>query len=401
MRRYLPILLILILFSAFSACEKKEEGGTGGNSPSAAGDKLKIGEYGSLTGANADFGQSTKRGIELAQEEQNKAGGLLGKQVEVMVEDTRSTPQEATSAVQKLIERDKAVAILGEVASTNSIAGGTVCQEKGIPMISPASTNPKVTEVGNQVFRICYLDDFQGEVVARFAAKSMNFKKVAILHDNSNDYSLGLTKFFTEAFKKYGGEILADEAYQTTDPDFSAQLTKIATLKPDAIFVPGYYSQVGQIAQQARKAGITVPLLGGDGWDSPSLIDLGKDALNGCYFATHYTAEDPDPDIQKFVSSYKAKYNLVPDAMAALGYDAAHIMFDAIKKANSADSKAIRDAIGQTKDFKGVTGSISINDKRNAVKPIVIVEIVAGKCKLKETIKPEGAAAAPATPAAK
>ena len=280
--------------------------------------------------------------------------------------------------------------IVGESASTNSIAGGQVCQAKGIPMITPSSTNPQVTQIGDYIFRVCFLDDFQGEVMARFATNTLKAKKVAIFYDKSNDYSVGLSKYFRQAFEKSGGEIVIEEAYQASDADFSAQVTNIAAKKPDAVYVPGYYTQVGQIAQQARRAGLTVPLLGGDGWDSPILIEIGKEAINGSYFSNHYTIEDPDPNVQKFVKEFKAKYNQVPDAIAALAYDAARILFASIKSVGSTDGKAIRDSIAKVKDYKGVTGKITIGPTRDAVKSAVIVGVEDGKYKLKETMAPAG-----------
>ncbi|MEW6730584.1 MAG: ABC transporter substrate-binding protein [Acidobacteriota bacterium] len=393
----LLLMLIAILLGSSVACEKKENGTNGIGLQT---DKIRIGEYYPLTGELATFGQSGKQGIELAQEEYNKAGGLLGKQIEVIVEDDRSQQQEAKSAVQKLIDKDRVIAVLGEAASTNSIAGGTVCQEKGIPMISPSSTNPRVTQIGDYIFRVCFIDTFQGEVMARFAATKLGLKKVAILHDNGSDYSVGLRDQFTKTFKELGGEILLDEAYQQGDPDFNAQLTKIRALKPEAIYVPGYYDDVGKIAVQSRSLGIKVPLLGGDGWDSPTLLenDEKKQAFNGCYISNHYSVEDQDPDIQKFVSTYKAKYNQVPDVVAALAYDAARILFEAIKRAGSTDGKAIRDAIAQTKDFKGVTGTITIGPKRDAVKPAVIIAIENGNYKLRDKIQPSSETAVKAGP---
>jgi branched-chain amino acid transport system substrate-binding protein len=246
-----------------------------------------------------------------------------------------------------------------------------------------------VTKTGDYIFRVCFVDDFQGEVMAKFAANTLKVKKIAILRDNGSDYSKGLSSFFEQTFKKLGGEVIAIESFQDKDSDFSAQLTKLKGLNPEALYVPGYYTQAGQIAQQARKAGITVPIMGGDGWDSQTLFEIGKDALNGCYISNHYTIEDPDPDVQKFISNFKAKFNETPDALAALAYDAARIMFDSIKRANSTESKAIRDAIAQTKDFKGVTGMITIGPNRDAVKSAVILEIQNGKYKFKETVKPD------------
>jgi branched-chain amino acid transport system substrate-binding protein len=372
----LPALLTVMLFGNLLSCNNRQE------------NTIRIGEYYPLTGELATFGQSGKKGIELAQEEINKAGGLLGKRVEIIVEDDRGLQQEAKSVVQKLIDKDKVVAVLGESASTNSIAGGQVCQSKGIPMITPSSTNPQVTQIGDCIFRVCFLDDFQGEVMARFASNTLKAKKVAIFYDKSNDYSVGLSKFFRQAFEKLGGEIVAEEAYQSTDSDFSSQITNIAAKKPDAIYVPGYYTQVGQIAQQARRIGIKAPLLGGDGWDSPILTEIGKEDINGSYFSNHYTIDDPDPNVQKFVNSYKAKHGQTPDAVAALAYDAARILFDSIKRANSTDPKAIRDAIAQTKDFKGVTGVTTIGPSRDAIKSAVIVAIEDGVYKVKEKMSP-------------
>jgi branched-chain amino acid transport system substrate-binding protein len=376
-------LFVLVLICGFAACEKKSDSAGGGN---ASGNTIKIGEYGSLTGDKATFGISTKNGIELAQQEYNQAGGILGKQIEIVVEDDRGLAQEATTVVQKLIDKDHVVAILGEVASTNSLAGGQVCQEKKIPMISPSSTNPDVTKDRDYIFRVCFIDPFQGSAMAKFAANSLKAKKVAILQDNGSDYSKGLTEFFTNTFKQLGGEILLTESYVSSDNDFSAQLTKIAAVKPDAIYVPGYYTQAGQIAQQARRAGITAPLMGGDGWDSPQLTEIGKEAINGCFFSNHYSVEDTAQNVQDFVSKYKQKYGQVPDALAALAYDAARIMFESIKKAGTTDGKILRETIAQTKEFKGVTGSITINKDRNADKPLTILEIKDGKYAFRENV---------------
>lgn len=390
--RFLSVLFTVIILIGLVGCEKKQEGG-GTTGTTNSGNTIKIGEYGSLTGNNATFGISTKNGIELAMQEYNKAGGLLGKQIEVVVEDDRSLQQEATTSVQKLIDKDKVIAVLGEVASTSSIAGGQVCQDKKIPMISPSSTNPDVTKVGDYIFRVCFIDPYQGTVMAKFAANTLKVKKVAILRDNGSDYSRGLAQFFTENFKKLGGEIILEEAYQTTDTDFSAQLTKIGAANPEAIYVPGYYTQVGQIAQQARRAGIKVPLLGGDGWESPELFKIGKEALNGCFFSTHYSVENQAPEVQEFLNKYKTKYGDAPDALAALGYDAARVLFESIKKAGTTESKALRDAIAQTKDFKGVTGSITLGPTRDAVKSAVVLEIQDNKAKLKETVQADDAPA--------
>lgn len=315
----------------------------------------------------------------------------------MLFEDDQGRPEQAKTVVQKLISQDKVQAILGEVASTNSLAAAPVAQEAKIPMISPSSTNPKVTEVGDYISRVCFIDPFQGSVMAKFAANTLKAKTAAVIGDVNSDYSKGLTQFFEEEFTKLGGKVIAKEAYTQSDPDFKGQLTKIRNLKPDVIYIPGYYGQVGIIAKQARELDMTMPLLGGDGWDSPELWKLGGAALKNAYISNHYSAENPAPEIQNFVKAYKAKYNVEPDSLSALAYDAAKVLADAIKRAGGAsDSAKLKDAINSTKDFPGVTGKITIDATRNAVKPAVVLELdpAAGKLKYKETISPEGSAPA-------
>ena len=351
-------------------------------------DEILIGQYGSLTGTTATFGISTKNGIEMALDEVNQSGGLLGKTVRVIVEDDQGRPEEAQTVVTKLITRNRVVAILGEVASSRTLAAAPVAQQAGIPMVSPSSTNPAVTEVGDFIFRVCFIDPFQGFVMAKFAAHSLELTDVAVLRDIKNDYSVGLADVFVENFVALGGTIVADEGYSEGDTDFSAQLTSIRARRPQAIFVPGYYTEVGLIARQAKSFGIEAPLLGGDGWDSPSLIEIGGEALEGSYFSNHYSVDDPSPAIQKFVSDYRARYGQTPDALAGLGYDAAQILFDAIRRAGSTDPTAIRDALAETKDFAGVTGVTTLDENRNAVKPAVVLQISDGKLAYVETINP-------------
>ena len=378
------------IFLTFACVDKSGKGNAG-----PVGDTIKVGVYGDLTGQTSSFGQSTKNGIELAVEEINAAGGVNGKKIQLVVEDDQGRPEQAKTVVSKLINQDKVQAVLGEVASTNSLAAAPVAQEAKIPMISPSSTNPKVTETGDYVSRVCFIDPFQGSVMAKFASNTLHAKTAAILGDVNSDYSKGLTQFFEEEFTKLGGKVLAKEAYTQTDPDFKGQLTKIRNLKPDVIYVPGYYGQVGIIAKQARELDMTMPLLGGDGWDSPELWKLGGDALKNTFISNHYSAENPAPEIQNFVKAYKAKFNVDPDSLAALAYDAAKVLADAIKRAGGAsDSAKLKDAINATKDFAGVTGKISLDSGRNAVKPAVVLELdpSAGKFKYKETIAPEGAA---------
>jgi branched-chain amino acid transport system substrate-binding protein len=350
--------------------------------------EIVIGEFGSLTGNTATFGISTKNGIDMAIDDINKGGGLLGKKVRVIVEDDQGKPEEAQTVVTKLINRDQVIAVLGEVASSRTMAAAPVAQQNGIPLITPSSTNPKVTETGDYIFRVCFIDPFQGLVMAKFATNTLKVKNVAILRDIKNDYSVGLADVFVDNFKKMGGNIVANESYSEGDTDFSAQLTSIRARNPEAIFLPGYYTEVGLVARQAKKLGLTVPLLGGDGWDSPKLIEIGGPDLNGSYYSNHYSVDDPSPAIQKFVGDYKTRYGAVPDALAGLGFDAANILFDAIRRANSTEPAKIRDAIAQTKDFAGVTGQITIDKDRNAIKPAVVLEVKDGKSQFVETITP-------------
>jgi branched-chain amino acid transport system substrate-binding protein len=344
-----------------------------------AQDEIVIGEYGSLTGGTATFGTSTDEGVRLALDQINGAGGVLGKQIRVVVEDDQSKPEAAVTAVQKLVSEDHVVAVLGEVASSRSLAAAPVCQRNHIPMITPASTNPKVTQVGNFIFRSCFIDPFQGAAMANFAMKDdkgPKATKFAIFYDAKNDYSKGLREFFTDTVKANGGQIVADESYGEGDIDFKAQLTNIKNAAPDAIYVPGYYTEVGLICRQARDLGISIPLMGGDGWDSEKLYQIGRDAVNGCFFTNHYAIDEDVPAVKQFVAAYRAKYNnKTPDAMAILGYDAMGILADAIKRAGSTDGRAIRKALAQTKDYTGASGTITMDAERNAKKSIVILKI--------------------------
>src|SRR5262245_50665068 len=377
-----PLFLILCFVGALAvtAC-------TGAKTDSNT-TEIVIGEFGSLTGSTATFGISTKNGIDMAVDAINNAGGLLGKKVRVIVEDDQGKPEEAQTVVTKLINKDQVVAILGEVASSRTMAAAPVAQQNGIPLITPSSTNPKVTQVGDYIFRVCFLDSFQGLVMAKFTANTLKVKNVALLRDIKNDYSVGLADFFGQNFKTMGGNIVANESYSEGDTDFSAQLTAIKAKNPQAVIMPGYYTEVGLVVRQARKLGLNVPFVGGDGWDSPKLIEIGGDALEGTYYANHFAVSDPNPVIQKFVSDYKAKYSATPDALAGLAFDAANILFDAIKRANSTDGAKIRDAIASTKDFPGVTGKITIGPDRNAVKPAVILEVKNGKLEKVEAVAP-------------
>jgi len=349
---------------------------------------IKIGHFASMTGSTATFGQSTDRGIRMAMDEINSKGGILGQQIVLITEDNQGKPEEAVNAALKLINQDKVVALLGEVASSRSLAVAPIAQQSKIPMISPASTNPKVTEVGDYIFRACFIDPFQGSAMATFAMKDLGLKKFAVFTDIKNDYSTGLAQFFKEKVKELGGEIVADESYSEGDVDFKAQLTSIKGKKPDAIFIPGYYTEFGLIARQARALGIKVPMLGGDGWDSDKTFEIGGEAINGCYYSNHYSSDDIRPEVQKFVSDYKKLYGSTPDAMSVLGFDAMMILADSIKRAGTTDNQKLRDAIAATKDYNGITGKVSMDAQRNALKPLVVLKINNGKTEFVKLVNP-------------
>ena len=354
-------------------------------STALAQDEIRVGEFASLTGGSASFGQSSHKGTMLAVEEINAAGGVLGKKIKLITEDDQSQAGQPATIARKLISQDKIVALLGEVASSKSLEAAPICQQSKIPMISPASTNPKVTEVGDYIFRVCFIDPFQGTVMAKFSA-AKGWKRFAVLTDVKQDYSVGLAQFFKEGVAKAGGEIVKDQNYSSGDKDFKAQLTSIKPAKPDAIFVPGYYGEVALIAKQARQLGIKVPLLGGDGWVGESLLPVGGTALDGCFFSKHFSEE---ADAAKgFVSRFTAKYGAAPDDMAALGYDSAMILANAIKRANGTEPSKLRDAIAGTKDYEGITGKITIDPNRNASKSAVIMTIEGAKFKYLETVAP-------------
>lgn len=370
----LPLAASLVLSLSLS-CTKKS-------------DEILIGEYGSLTGESATFGLSSNKGFRMAIDEINAAGGVNGKKIKLITMDDRGINDEAASAVTRLITQDNVVAILGEVASARSKVGAQIAQKYKIPMLTHASTNPAVTEVGDYIFRICFIDPFQGMVMAKFATQNLKAKKAAVLRDVKSDYSVGLADVFVSEFKKMGGEIVADYSYQEKDIDFKAQLTQIRSKNPDVIFIPGYYSEVSAIAQQARSLGIKAPLLGGDGWDSPMLHQLGKEAINGNYYSNHYTTESTEPAVVNFTAKFKAKYNETPDAMGALGYDAAKILAEAIGRTKDMSPKSIRDELAKTANFAGVTGKITINKERNAVKSAVVVQVQGPERKYVTTINP-------------
>ena len=388
--RYIPFLTALAVSLFLVGCNKSSTPSTGGSGSSNSGgsDVIKVGEFASLTGKEAAFGQSSHDGTALAVDDLNAAGGVLGKKIELITEDDQSQAGQPATDVRKLISDDGVVAVLGEVASSRSLEAAPICQENHIPMISPSSTNPKVTEVGDYIFRVCFIDPFQGTVMANFATKTLNLKSAAVLTDVTSDYSMGLAEFFKKQFTANGGTIVSDQKYSGGDKDFSAQLTAIKAANPDGIFIPGYYTEVGLMAIQARQLGLTVPLFGGDGWESSTLISIGGSALEGSYFSTHFTPQDTSPLAQKFVKEYEAKYNQTPDAMGALGYDSLMILADAMKRADTSNGAVVRDALADTTNFPGITGDITIDADRNASKPAVILEIKNGQYQFVQKVSP-------------
>jgi branched-chain amino acid transport system substrate-binding protein len=415
--RVASLFLGLSMIGLGAACNKSEETPAPAPAPSAETgtpadpNTILIGHYASMTGSEATFGVSTDNGIKLAVEERNAAGGVKGKQIKVITYDDQGKAQEAGTAVTRLIDQDKVTAILGEVASSRSLAGAPICQKKGVPMISPSSTNQDVTAIGDMISRVCFIDPFQGYVGAKFAKENLNFSKGATLYNRAQAYSSGLNTNFKDAFAKLGGQVVSEQAYSDGDNDFHAQLTSIREAKPDFIYVPGYYTEVVNIARQAKSLGLNIPLIGGDGWDSEDLKNAG-DALNGCYYSNHYSQEDKSPAVQDFIKKYQAKFGKIPDGLAALGYDAARLLFDAmdrakqptpaevqagVKKTGGTEQEVqdklyrrnLADSINSTKNFAGVTGTITIDAQRNATKDAVMLEVVNGVPKYKATIKPE------------
>lgn len=386
---FLSLAFCLTLLSL--TCVGCGGGEGGGGKAGANSEELVIGHFASMSGSQATFGKSTDNGIQMAVEEINAAKGINGKSLRVITYDDKGDASEVGTAVTRLISKDKVVAVLGEVASSLSLAAAPVCQESSIPMVSPSSTNADVTKIGDMIFRVCFIDPFQGSVCAKFAREHDKLKAqtAAILYDQSAAYSAGLQSEFEKTFVKLGGKIVTKQTFQAGDQDFSAQLTAIRGSKPDVIFVPAYYNEVGNIALQARKLGIETPMLGGDGWESPKLAEIAGKAIDGCYYSNHYSPEDPSPRIQDFIKKYKAKYGETPDSLAACGYDAAWVLAEAMKRAKSTSGADIAAELAKTSGYDGVTGKITLDDNRNAVKPAVILEMKAGVPVYVSTIQPE------------
>lgn len=360
----LRMLLLLSSLAIFS-CTKKVNNEN----------EILLGAYGSSTGATASFGVNQLRGTEMAVDEINASGGIDGKKIKLINYDNKSDNDETLAVVNRLITQDKVVAIVGEFTSGRSKIGGQIAQEHKIPMLSPGATNPDVTKIGNYIFRSCFIDPFQGYAMAKFMTENLKLKKAAVLRDIKNDYSVGLANSFTENLKKFGGQVVADISYQEGDVDFKSQLTSLKSKNAETIFIPGYYNEVALIAKQARDLGMKQILLGGDGWSSPKLYEIAKDAINGGYFSNHYSTESNDPVTLEFIKNYKAKFNEPPDVMAALGYDGTKLMLEAIKNSKTYKPDDIRNELAKVKDFHGVTGKMTMNENRDAIKGASVVQV--------------------------
>jgi branched-chain amino acid transport system substrate-binding protein len=371
----LPLLLLCSLLFAAAA--------------PAAEDTIKIGQYGAFTGKEAAFGLSARKGAILAFEEVNAAAGVLGRKIEFLTEDNQSKQGESATIAKKFVARDKVVAVLGGNPSSNSLEAAPVCQGAKIPMIAISSTNPRVTEIGNYIFRVCFIDPFQGAVLAKFARDTLHAQRAAILTSVNNAYSVGISKVFRERFTAGGGVIVAEQKHSEGDKDFRAQLTAIKAASPDVIFHSSNYTEGALICIQARALGFTGPLFGGDAWEAPQLIEIGGAAVEGTYYSTHASPESTAPEVQDFVKKFRARWNgETPDSIAALGYDAAKLLVDSLQRAGTTEGAKLRDAIAATKGFAGVTGKITIDEQRNATKSAVILTVKDGKFKYVETVAP-------------
>lgn len=390
MKKHVAIILAAVMVMALiSGC-----GGTDKAKPAASSNEIKIGANFELTGGVANFGKQTLNGIQMAVKEANAAGGVLGgKKIVIVVADNKSEPAEATNAITKLITQDKVVAVLGPVTSSNVLATVQVAQDNKTPVLTATGTNEKITVDNGKVrpfaFRGCFIDPFQGRVMANYATKSVKAKTAVIYVDSSSDYSKGLSQSFEATFTQNGGKIVGKEAFLQKDQDFKATLTKIKAMNADVIFIPAYYEEVGKIVKQARELGITLPLLGTDGWDDPKVVEIaGAGALNNTFFSNHYSSQDKDPNVVKFVEAYKKEYNQDPSALAALGYDSGLMIIDAIKRAGSADPVKIKDALEQTKNLQVSTGILTMDSNHNPVKSAVVIEMKDGKQSFKEKVNP-------------
>ena len=365
---------------------------TGGDSDSASksdsGDIIKIGAIGPLSGSASTYGISVKEGAQLLEEEINKAGGINGKQIKFLFEDDQATADAAMQAFNKLVDSDGVCAILGGVTSGATLAIAPNATQREIPMITPTGTEPTITDVGGEyMFRGCFVDSFQGDVLAKYASEDLSAKTAAVLYNASSDYSKGIADSFKEKFEAAGGQVGEFLTYNDKDTDFNAQLTKIKGLNPDVLILPDYYNTVGLITKQARGMGITSQFLGGDGWESEKLVEIGGDSVDGAMYVNHYYSGDTDEAVKTFVDSYKAKYNKEPDAFAALSYDTSKILVKAIEKANSTEGPAIKAAL-KGMELQSVTGDIKFGEDRSAIKSAAIIKVNKGQKELVTKIEP-------------
>jgi branched-chain amino acid transport system substrate-binding protein len=354
---------------------------------SLAQETIRIGEVNPITGSIGQYGTTCHQGIKLAVDQANSSGGVLGRKVELITEDNQSKPGQTATIVRKFVTQDRVVAIVGDLTSSATMEGGPIAQEARIPMVSPLATNPKVTQIGDYVFRVCFIDEFQGRVMARFAKENLRATKAALLTDVKQDYSVGLSGFFKDTFTSGGQTIVREQSYSSGDTDFRAQLSSIKAAHPDVVFLPGYYPEVSVILKQARQLGLTVPFIGCEAWDNPTLLQVAGSAANGCYFSNQFSADDPATIVQEFGKEYLAVFGVKPDNFAALGYDAVRVLLDSIKRAGRTEN--IRDAIAQTRNFAGVSGNITLDASRNASKPVVILAIKEGQIRYFQKIEPE------------
>ncbi len=350
--------------------------------------QIKIGAVTCLTGELSTFGVSSKQGADLAVGEINSAGGVLGQPIDLIVEDNGSKAGETATIFRKFVSQDKVAAILGDLTSSATMEGAPIAQDAKIPMLTPSATNVAITKVGNYIFRSCFVDPFTGRIMAKFALDQLKAKQAIVITDVKQDYSVGLTEAIRQYFVANGARILTELSYSSGDTNFRTQLTEVRMEHPDVIFLPGYYTEAALILRQAKQLGIACPFVGGEGWDSPVLIQIAGKSADGNYYTDHFSANDPSPRVQKFVQEYRAKYGSIPDALAALWYDGARLMAQALQRAGSTDPEKIRDALAGTRDFEGVTGRISIDENRNAAKPGVILKIENGALKMVQEVSP-------------
>lgn len=385
LRTGLPILVLTFITLLAGLTHTRTDARQRADNP----EPFKVGVFVPLSGQFSDFGVSTLNGIKMAADEINARGGVGGRKITLVVKDDEGRPDLAATVVARMIANEKVHAVLGEVASSNTLAAASVAQREAIPMITPAATNPRVTQVGDYIFRACFTDPFQGEFLARFVANTLKARRAAILFDDNSDYSRGLVEAFTRTFGRLGGRVALTQKYAQTDEDFAAQLVAIRAARPDVIFVPGYYAQAGVIARQARRLGLGQPLIGVDGWDAPQLWQSGGRALDGSFMSNHYSTEDPRPANQKFIAEYRKRHGQLPDSLAALGYDAMGMLAEAFRGAGTTDGAKLRDAIARTKNYAGVTGTITLNAQRDAVKPGIVFKLQNGKFHYRETVMPD------------